>query len=260
MRERPIVYVLAREAQNRMSNVIEIGRVHAIHRYPVKSMRGESLQQAKLRWTGIDGDRQYAFVRTANGSRFPWLTAREVPELVLYRARFAEPDDPRRSALTIATPDGVTHPVQSPELAKRLSEAAGEDVRMIQIGRGVFDSMPISVVSTITPGLVGGCHGRPVDIRRFRPNIEIEPVDAQTERSWLSGSLVFGDGHAPARLRVNCPIERCAMIAVDPDTASRDPALVKTVVRNFGNEIGVYAGIEAVGTIAVGDPVRLVGD
>lgn len=238
--------------------MIEIGKVRAIYRYPVKSMRGESLPQAELRWTGINGDRQYAFVRTANGSRFPWLTAREVPELVLYRAQYADPDDPRRSALTIITPDGNVHPVQAPELADRLSKAAGEEVRMIQIGRGVFDSMPVSVVSTATRGQVEDRHGRPVDIRRFRPNIEIEPTDRQTETSWLAGSLVFGSGPDPARLRINCPIERCAMIAVDPDTASRDPTLVKTVVQNFGNEIGVYAAIEARGTISVGDTVRLV--
>ena len=36
-----------------------IGRVTAIYRYPVKSMGGESLRSATLRWQGIDGDRQY---------------------------------------------------------------------------------------------------------------------------------------------------------------------------------------------------------
>lgn len=239
--------------------MIEIGKVRAIYRYPVKSMHGESLPRADLRWTGINGDRQYAFVRIANGSRFPWLTAREVPELVLYRAQYADPGDPRRSALTIATPDGKVLPVQAPDLADRLSKAAGEEVRMIQIGRGVFDSMPVSVVSTATREQIEDHHRRPVDIRRFRPNIEIEPIDGRTEASWLAGSLVFGNGPEPARLRINCPIERCAMIAVDPDTASRDPALVKTVVQNFGNEIGVYAATESRGTITVGDTVSLAG-
>jgi uncharacterized protein YcbX len=37
---------------------IEIGRVEAIYRYPVKSMRGERLEAATLGWHGLEGDRR----------------------------------------------------------------------------------------------------------------------------------------------------------------------------------------------------------
>jgi MOSC N-terminal beta barrel domain len=36
---------------------IEIGTIEAIFRYPVKSMRGESLDAAALGWHGLEGDR-----------------------------------------------------------------------------------------------------------------------------------------------------------------------------------------------------------
>ena len=36
---------------------IEIGKVEALFRYPVKSMGGERLEVAELGWYGIDGDR-----------------------------------------------------------------------------------------------------------------------------------------------------------------------------------------------------------
>jgi uncharacterized protein len=36
----------------------EIGNVEAIFRYPVKSMRGESLDIAKLGWHGLEGDKR----------------------------------------------------------------------------------------------------------------------------------------------------------------------------------------------------------
>lgn len=74
--------------------MIEVGTVAALYRYPVKSMRGEAMERARLRWTGIDGDRQYAFYRAANASRSPWLTARQLAEMVLYAPRYADPADP----------------------------------------------------------------------------------------------------------------------------------------------------------------------
>ena len=55
---------------------VEIGRVTAIYRFPVKSMAGELLRVANLRWQGIEGDRQYGFYRAANTSRFPWQGSR----------------------------------------------------------------------------------------------------------------------------------------------------------------------------------------
>jgi uncharacterized protein YcbX len=39
---------------------IKIGEVAALFRYPVKSMRGETLEVADLGWHGIDGDRRLA--------------------------------------------------------------------------------------------------------------------------------------------------------------------------------------------------------
>ena len=57
-------------------------------------MRGESLAAAVLRWQRIDGDRQYAFLREANRSRFPRLTARELSAPVRYTPRYLDPARP----------------------------------------------------------------------------------------------------------------------------------------------------------------------
>jgi uncharacterized protein YcbX len=75
----------------------DIGTVKAINRFPVKSFGGESLQSAELKWSGIDGDRQYAFHKTADGSRFPWLTGRAVSPVVTIAALSRQPrhSDPR---------------------------------------------------------------------------------------------------------------------------------------------------------------------
>lgn len=83
-----------------------LGTVKAIYRYPVKSIGGETLASVTLRWSGIDGDRQYAFYRAANRSRFPWLTGREVADLLTYSASYLEPENPRHSAVRVSTPEG----------------------------------------------------------------------------------------------------------------------------------------------------------
>lgn len=63
---------------------IEIGHIEAIFRYPVKSMRAERLEAARLGWHGIDGDRRLAFRRLDDRSGFPWLTASKLPDLLLF--------------------------------------------------------------------------------------------------------------------------------------------------------------------------------
>jgi hypothetical protein len=237
----------------------ELGTVKAICRYPVKSIGGESLASAAMRWPGFDGDRQYAFYRAANGSRFPWLTGRELAELVTWSARYVEADSPRHSAVRVATGE-TEYEVGDPALCERLSRAAGEEVRLLQVGRGTFDSMPISVLSTATVGLVEARCGVAIDARRFRANILVASADGQAARetNWVGGTLVFGEAPEAPRLRVNAPIGRCVMITIDPGTAARDPAILRHVVEGFGNEIGAYCAVEAIGTVAVGDRVRLL--
>ena len=63
---------------------LELGRVEAIFRYPVKSIRGERMDVANLGWHGLEGDRRLALRRTADSSGFPWLTAGKLPDLLLF--------------------------------------------------------------------------------------------------------------------------------------------------------------------------------
>ena len=65
-----------------------LGRVESIWRYPVKSMRGEEVDEIFVAFTGLMGDRVYAIASTAAPKSFPWHTAREQEDLVLYQARF----------------------------------------------------------------------------------------------------------------------------------------------------------------------------
>jgi uncharacterized protein YcbX len=237
-----------------VSELIEIGRVAQVNRYPVKSMRGEALAAIDIGWSGFDGDRQYAFLRTQDRSRFPWFTARIYSEMVLYSARYDAPDATKSSTVKVQGPDGAFCDVTAPALTAYFSTAAKEDVGLLRLGRGAFDAMPISVVGQGTLDAVQDAYGQTVAPARFRPNIII---DSGRERDWLGKCLVFGDAETGPRLRVNKPIDRCAFITVDPVTAVRDPKLLRCVVENFDNQVGAYCVPERLGALNAGAKVWL---
>lgn len=235
--------------------MVEVGRIAAIWRHPVKSMRGEAVETARLGWNGIDGDRQYAFYRACDGSRFPWLTGRDVAELVLHEARYAEPANPRSSAVQVTAPDGHAFDLRDPALCARLGRMAGRELRLLQLGRGTFDSMPVSLVTRRTLERLGERFGRPLETARFRINIVLD--SDLSEGEWLGRTLVFGDAGAGPRLRVNRTIPRCRMITIDPATAQTDPAILRMVQDEFANEVGVYCAPDTIGALRRGERVRL---
>jgi uncharacterized protein YcbX len=238
--------------------VTRIGTLVGIDRFPVKSMRAEALSRAEVTWNGLLGDRQYAFVKADNRSRFPWLTGRDLFPLVLHAARFIDPGDPRGSLVWVAAPDGWEGALDDPELTARLSRAAGEDVRLIRMGRGTFDAMPISVVTEGTDAAVAAAHGSEVGLGRFRINLVVRTDNpSMRETDWFGSTLVIGEGDSEVRLRTDAPVLRCAMVTLDPETAAQDVSVLRTVAQRFDNCVGAYCTPVRVGMIELGAAVRL---
>src|SRR5215470_18658981 len=145
-----------------------IGRVAALRRYPVKSMSAEELDGAEVSWHGLAGDRRWAFIRDGQvRSGFPWLTIRERPELAHYRPRFADPDRPNASAVLVRTPCGGELDVADPALAAGF----GPGVRVIKCDRGIFDTMPLSLLTTQSIAGLGQLAGTDLAPGQFRPNL-----------------------------------------------------------------------------------------
>lgn len=236
---------------------VAVGRVREIFRYPVKSMAGESIAVAQLDWQGIEGDRQYGFYRREDGSRFPWQTARELPQMLRYRPRFREPMLPKRSPVDVLTPDGRLVSLADPALLAELSDAAAYALGLMQLGRGAYDAMPVSVVTSFSHAALDRASGTTVDCRRFRSNIII---DAEvSEARWAGGRVTFGEREDSAELHLAEQIDRCALITIDPETASRDRGLMRVVAQDFGNRFGVYGATARPGTIQLDDLVYLRG-
>jgi uncharacterized protein len=243
---------------------MELGRISAIFRYPVKSMAGELLDVARLSWHGIEGDRRLAFRRLTDKSGFPWLTASKLPQLLLYKPFRLGSNTAELLPTHVRTPDGKEYELRSDELREEISSRYGIDVELMNLKHGIFDESPISVISLGTVHSVARESGRGVDLcdlRRFRPNVVIETDGAEPfeEDRWVGRTLMFGEGKSGAAVRVTMKDERCVMVNFDPDTAERDSEVMKTVVRMNENYAGVYGTVVRAGELRVGQVVTLGG-
>lgn len=240
---------------------MELGRIGAIFRYPVKSMAGELLDAANLSWYGIEGDRRFAFRLLTDKSGFPWLTASKLPQLLLYKPFGLDRNTAELLPTHVCTPDGKEYELRSDELREEISSRYGGDVELMNLKHGIFDEACISVISLGTVHCVERETGRNVDLRRFRPNVVIETNGAEPfeEDRWVGRTLMFGEANSESALRVTMRDERCVMVNFDPDTAERDSVVMKTVVRRNENYAGVYCTVVRAGELRVGQVVTLGG-
>ncbi len=239
--------------------LIEIGHVEALFRYPVKSMRGEQLEDAELGWHGLDGDRRLAFRRIADRSGFPWLTATKLPDLLLFAPQRGEDGAARDLPTHVRTPDGDELPVFGEALAADVGRRYGAPVQMMQLRHGIFDDASLSVIASDTVREISRLAGRAPDVRRFRPNLVVRllrPVPFQ-EDEWLGGVLSFGDGADAPAVTVTMRDVRCSMVNLDPDSARPAPDVLKTVVRANQNTAGIYGTVTQAGRLSVGQTIRL---
>lgn len=236
---------------------MELGRISAIFRYPVKSMAGESLDAAKLGWHGIEGDRRLAFRRLNDKSGFPWLTASKLPELILYKPSGLDSHPAEPLPTHVRTPDGKDYELQSNDLREDVSRRFGSDVELMNLKHGIFDEAHISVISLSTVQHIERESGRELDLRRFRPNVVIETTSGEpfAEDKWVGQTLMFGD--SGAGVRVTMRDERCVMVNLDPDTAEKDPEVMKTIVRLNENYAGIYATVIKAGELRIGQVLTL---
>ena len=117
-----------------------------------------------------------------------------------------------------------------------------------------FDVLPIHVLSmsavqtmrTLAPSASW-------DVRRFRPNVLIQAAtdEGHVERHWVGRTVQIG-GFA---IRGEMPTIRCAMTMHAQKELPSDPLVLRAIVRDADQCLGLYASGVASGTISVGDPV-----
>jgi len=166
-----------------------------------------------------------------------------------YVLSFVDPSQPDASRTLVRTPAGDELEVVDPALGAEL----GDGVRVIKQDRGVFDAMPLSLVSTQSVAALGALVGSELDPLRFRPNLLIDASEPFEEETWV-GSVVRVGGIS---MRVDQQDERCVIVNVDPVTSARNPAVLRAIAQHRATCTGVYGSVVSPGRVAVGDPVVL---
>jgi uncharacterized protein YcbX len=244
--------------------VIQLGVVEQLSRYPVKSMRAEALTEANVTFEGIAGDRRFAFIQGHKRTNFPWLTAREIPRMILYTARLVDPSNPDKSDVLVTTPDGKEFDIFSEELIAELKAQLTERERNQPIYpahlKSAFDVTHISLVTTHALKKLSDLVGDEIEPRRFRENLVINTNGSEQpdEQSWVGSRIMIGQGESAAIVAVTNNDNRCMIPNLHPDTAEQDPRILRNIAQKQNNIMGVYGCVVQRGTIRLGDPVHLI--
>jgi hypothetical protein len=227
--------------------------VVGLWRYPVKSMGAEALTEVNVSWHGFAGDRRWSFIRNdVPQSGFSWFTLRERSDMNHYHPSFVEPDRPDKSTTIVRAPSGTVFDVADPALGAELCPGG---MRVIRQDRGIFDTFPLSIITTQTVARLGELVGVGLDVQRFRPNILVEAVDEAPfrEDDWVGCVLRVGG----MRMRVDKRDGRCVVITIDPVTTQRNPAILRTVAQDRQGCVGIYGTTVEPGGVALSDPVLI---
>lgn len=254
-----------------------VGRVEALWRYPVKSMRGEELEEAFLGFAGIYGDRIFAIRREGGSKGFPYLTGRERKEMLLHRPRFRYPEkaakplnlaeaeslgpgvtplyaDPSQLVVDVETPSGEVLSVDDPALLRGLGDGT---LTLLKSERALTDCRPISLFGIGTARHLGAGIGAEIGLRRFRANIyaDFESEAGFAEDAFVGRTLRIGSKAAIAILERD---PRCMMVTLDPDTGEANPDVLRTLASAHEGKAGVYGAVLVEGMIKRGDPIELL--
>lgn len=290
-----------------------VGSVAGLWRFPVKSMQGESIDQAELTSRGLLRDRAYALIDVDTGKVVSAKSVKLFPRMLDCRATFVEPPklDAELPPVRITLPDSSTVTSDSADAAQKLSSYFGRSVRLAQsapadftidmyhpnideaepagqrdtvleqkLGSAYFaaagsespvpvgaffDLFPLSVLTTSTLDRLNALRPESrFDQRRFRMNVIIDTKeDGFVENDWVNHELIIGDG---VILKVAAPDSRCVMTTLAQDELPKDNDILRTVAQHNRIQVGdagrypcvgVYAVVEATGTVQTGDKVSL---
>jgi MOSC domain-containing protein len=233
------------------------GTVLELHRWPVKSLGGEPVDALRVDGRGVAGDRAHAVLDVFKGAPRR-LTAREMPRMLAWRARYAQSDvDPREVPLPVlSAPDGASFSWDDPALPGALADDFGRAVtlqRDLALMQDLGDSLLVTTDATLHA--VGEALGGALDLRRFRPNVHVAlDAPAYAEERWTGRTLRVGK----VDLELLHPCERCAIPTRDPDTQVKDPRILRWLTREREGLFGINARAVTAGRLAVGDPVTVL--
>jgi uncharacterized protein YcbX len=239
-------------------NTKPIGEISQINRYPVKSFTGERLNSIRLESYGLLGDRSHAFVDPTKEGWERYITARQIPEMLSYRAELDVLSSVKEFPMVkITGPDGRVHQwdEQFHKEIQRLSKhvISTERFSLDSHEQLAVDDGSILIITDRSLKRLEQLWGKPLDERRFRANFLLKLYDDVNDHEpvFIGKHLTIGN----VELNIQSLCERCSMITIDPDKLERDPSLLKSIHENMNLYFGMYADVVRVGVVQVGDLV-----
>ncbi len=253
-----------------------VGTISSLWRYPAKSMMGDEFPWLPADHGGVVGDRGWAVRDEVRGGI---RGAKKIGGLMKMHARYR--DEPRAGAppppIEIRLPDGEVLQSDEADTNDRLSRFLDHQVTLWPLQppadldhyrRGLieyesppgsyFDAFPILVVTDRSLATLAElAPGSDFDVRRFRPNIVVATDERDgnfPEQDWMGRRLRLGD----VELEVTAPCPRCVMVTRDFADLPQDRQVLRTIVRDAEQNVGVYANVTEPGTLTTGASVTLV--
>ena len=257
-----------------------LGKIEKIWRYPVKGMQGEEISEVFTGFGGVMGDRVYGIISEAGEKGFPWFTARDDEDFMLYRPRFKSDNnrvpgdlaefegiapgihplypEPNQFAVNVESPEGEVFDIDSPAFNEHMSTRFEVGLRAhLSAQKSQVDCRPLSLISQQTCDQLSSELDMNIDYRRFRPNFLI---------NWISKEGYYENSLIGKRLKIGerCEITflerdpRCKMITLDPDTGDSTLKILKHVTLTHEGYAGVYGAVLVEGVVKEGDEIKLL--
>ncbi|HEX6273959.1 MAG TPA: MOSC N-terminal beta barrel domain-containing protein [Polyangiaceae bacterium] len=261
--------------------------VASLHRYPVKSCRGEAVAELALDRHGPIGDRCFMII-DAEG-RF--VTQREHHRLALVTpevgartlsltapgmSRLEIPLDAARPSrdftvwrfsgagadLGLEAEAWLTALLQSPVRLVEWRDAEFRAANPAHAPEGssagrFTDGYPVLLATEASLADLNRRMAKPLPMTRFRPNVVVAGAEPWAEDGWRA--LRIGG----VELRVAKPCERCVITTIDQETgvASKEPLATLATFRKRDGAVHFAVNLVHVapGTLRAGDPVEVLG-
>lgn len=175
----------------------------------------------------------------------------------------------RFKAFREALPGIISFTNQEAEVREYFSREAGEPVPNMAVlppevleftspPGTYFDAFPINVLTTASLEAMSRVNPTAVwDVRRFRPNFLIETekeFEGLIEAEWNGRILLVGS----VELKCEIPCARCGMTSHGHSGLPKDPSVLRSIVKDANQYLGVYASVVQSGGVSIGDPVELL--
>lgn len=268
---------------------VRVGSVASLWRYPVKSMLGEQLEVSEVTSHGLLGDRAYALWDVQSGRVASAKNPKKWANLLSFHAAFAASPQVQASmpAVELALPDGSSVSSTRPDASAILSEALGREVQLLSavpeaasldqywpdvegtahqetvtqlfMPPGTFfDSCSVHAITTATLAKLQALYPEgQFDVRRFRPNLLIEPTAADVafvEDEWIGGTLIIGE---EVRLSIDTACPRCVVTTLAQSELPHDLNILRTTAQHHEVIAGIRASVLQGGTIRCQDEIWL---